>query len=348
VLRALDRKQLARFLVTLGISAAGGLAASLLGLPAGWISGGLVAVAIASLAGVETDVPEPVRAPIYLVLGLYSGGGVSQQTLHQMQTWPASFAILGICLVGVVGGSYWWLNRRCGWDRNAALLASLPGALSFVIAAAEGLKTDMKKVAISQGLRVLILAETIPLIALVVGHPTGVPAAAQLPVAGIADLAILFAAGAAASLVLERLKLPGGWILGGLLVSATLLMTGVVEVRLPQALVVPCTIALAAITGSRFRPGDLAILPHLARPSLIAFAIAAAVSLAGAVAVALLLGVNFIQALIAFAPGGLDALTILAYQMNIDPAYVAAHHVVRFMAMVAAVPLIARWLDRNP
>ena len=38
---------------------------------------------------------------------------------------------------------------------------------------------------------------------------------------------------------------------------------------------------------------------------------------------------------------------MLAYQMNIDPAYVAAHHVVRFVALVIAVPLIARRLARN-
>jgi membrane AbrB-like protein len=345
---AADRAHAVRFAATLGLSAAGGLVANLLGLPAGWISGGLLAVAIASLAGVNTDVPQPIRAPVYLVLGLYSGGGVSQQTLHQMQTWPASFAILGISVIGVVGGSYWWLNGRCGWDRNSALLASLPGALSFVMAVAEGLKADMKKVAISQSLRVLLLVELIPLVALVVGHPSGGPAAARLPAGGPFDLAILFAAGIALSLILERLKLPGGWILGGLLASATLLLTGTVEARLPQMLVVPCTIALAAITGSRFRPGDLAILPHIARPALVAFGIASLVSAVAAVAVTLLIGVNFIQTLLAFAPGALDALTILAYQMNIDPAYVAAHHVVRFVALVAAVPILARWLGRSP
>jgi len=34
--------------------------------------------------------------------------------------------------------------------------------------------------------------------------------------------------------------------------------------------------------------------------------------------------------------------------MNIDPAYVAAHHVVRLLALVAAVPLLSRWLRRRP
>ena len=154
------------------LSAAGGLLFQSLGMPAGWVSGGLLAVAIASLAGFDSDVPQPIRAPVYLVLGLYAGGGVSQQTIHQMATWPLSFAILGVSLVALIASSYWWLHMRCGWDRNAALLSSLPGALSFVMAAAEGLKADLKKVAIAQSLRLLILVEVIPIVALVIGHPS--------------------------------------------------------------------------------------------------------------------------------------------------------------------------------
>ena len=147
---------------------------------------------------------------------------------------------------------------------------------------------------------------------------------------------------------MNRLNLPGGWIIGGMLASSTLLLTGAVEAQMPLFLIVPCSIALGAITGSRFRPGDLALLPHLAAPALVAFAIAVVFSVVGAVAVTLIFGVNIIQTLMAFAPGALEALTVLAYQMNIDPAYVAAHHVVRFVALVIAVPVLARWLARGP
>jgi membrane AbrB-like protein len=342
----LNRNYPARVTMTLAISAVGGIGAELMGLPAGWISGGLLAVAAASLAGVNTDIPRAMRAPIYLVLGVYAGGGVSQETLHQMQTWPASFAILGLSLVALIAGSYRWLNGRCGWDRNAALLSSLPGALSFVMAAAEGLKADMKKVTIAQSIRLLILIEMIPLIALVIGQPVGAPITARNPVAGPLDLMILLVAGLVAATIMERLRLAGGWMLGGLLASAVLLLTGLVNARLPDLLVIPCMMGLAAIAGSRFRPGDLAVLPHIAWPALGAFAIASLVSIVSAVAVSLLFDINIIQTLLAFAPGALDALTVLAYQMNIDPAYVAAHHVVRFVALVVAVPLIARWLSR--
>lgn len=343
-----DPKTTWQFLVTVGTSAAGGAAAMALGLPAGWISGGLLAVACLSLAGFDTDVPRRLRAPVFLVLGVYSGGGVTPATLHQMQTWPASFAILAVSLVGVIASSYWWLHGRCGWDRNAALLASLPGALSFVMAAAEGLKTDLKKVAIAQSLRLLILVELVPLGALAIGHPANIPTAGAAHVAGPVDTLIMLAVGTAAAFVLERLGVIGGWMLGGLLASATLLLCGVVDGRLSLLVALPCMVVLAAVTGSRFRPGDLALLPHLAGPALIAFALAAAVSLVGAGFVSLLFGLNYIQTFLAFAPGALDALIIIAYQMNIDPGYVAAHHVARLLALIIAVPILARWLARKP
>jgi membrane AbrB-like protein len=337
---------ISRVAITLSISVAGGFLAQSFGLPAGWVAGGLLAVAAASLAGVNTEFPRAWTAPVFLVLGIYSGTGVSHETIDQMRTWPASFAILGLSLVGLISGSYWWLNKRCGWSRNDALLASLPGALSFVIAAAEGLRADMKKVAIAQSIRLIILIETIPLIAVLVGHPAGAISLGR-QVATSIDLGLLLAAGVAASLVMNWLKLPGGWIIGGLLASASLLLAGIVEAQLPQFLVVPCSVALGAIAGSRFRPGDLAILPRIAVPALGAFGIAVAFSTLAALAVTLLFGVNIIQTLLAFAPGALEALTVLAYQMNIDPAYVAAHHVVRFVALVIAVPIIARWLARG-
>jgi membrane AbrB-like protein len=272
---------------------------------------------------------------------------VTQETLRQMQTWPASFAILAVTVVMLVGASYFWLHSGCRWARNDALLSSLPGALSFVLAAAENLRADMKKVSIAQSIRLLILVEAMPLVALVIGQQTRLAVAAARPDAAPGDLVLLFAAALVASLVLDKARIPGAWLLGGLSASAALHLGGIVDARLPSYLVVPCTVALGAIAGSRIRPGDLRLLPIIAVPALGAFVIAISISAAGAVAVTLLFGVNIIQTLLAFAPGALEVLTVIAFQMNIDPAYVAAHHVARFVALVFAVPLIARWLSRG-
>jgi hypothetical protein len=75
-----------RVAATLGLSAGGGMLAQVLGMPAGWVAGGLLAVAVASLAGVNTTFPRSVHAPVFLVLGVYAGTGVTHDTLRQMQT----------------------------------------------------------------------------------------------------------------------------------------------------------------------------------------------------------------------------------------------------------------------
>lgn len=347
MLRGIDQRAAGRTAVTLAVSAAGGTLAHWAGLPAAWVSGGLLAVAVASLAGLNTRIPPSWQPPVFLILGLYAGSGVTEETLNQMRTWPASFAILGASLVVLIAGGYWWLHRRCGWSRSDAMLATLPGALPFVIAAAEGLQADMKKVAIAQSIRLIVLVETIPLVALLIGHPTLVTAA-SIPVAGPYDLVLMLALGAAVSLVMTAIRMPAGWMIGGLLASAALRLAGVLETQVPALLTVPSMICIGAIAGSRFRPGDIAILPRLAGPAFGALAIACGVSAASALVVTLIFGIGIIQTLLAFAPGAQDVLTILALQMNIDPAYVAAHQIVRFLALVAVVPILARWLRRQP
>lgn len=340
--------ELGRVIVTLAISAAGGLLATLAGMPAGWISGGLLAVALVSLAGFDTSFPRAWSPPVYLVLGLFAGGGVSHETLHQMHTYPVSFAILGLSLAGVVSGSSWYLIRRCDWARNDALLSSLPGALSFVVAAAEGLRADLRKVAIAQSIRLIILMEAIPLTAFLIGHSGAMAQAASArPVAAPAELLVLVALGTALGALAAWMRVPAGWIIGGMVASAGLLLTGQIGGGVPGVVQAPASVALAAITGSRFRPGDNSMLPKLMGPALGAFAIAIVFSSAGAVAVTLLLGVAPVQTLLAFAPGALEGLILLATQMDVDPAYVAAHHVVRFVALLIAVPILARWMARG-
>jgi uncharacterized membrane protein AbrB (regulator of aidB expression) len=48
---------------------------------------------------------------------------------------------------------------------------------------------------------------------------------------------------------------------------------------------------------------------------------------------------------LAFAPGGLAEMSLIAFALAIDAAFVAAHHVLRIAMIVVAAPLIfRRWL----
>ena len=51
--------------------------------------------------------------------------------------------------------------------------------------------------------------------------------------------------------------------------------------------------------------------------------------------------------LIAFAPGGQDTMMVLALALHLDPVYVGAHHLVRFLIVTFTVAITARRLARR-
>jgi hypothetical protein len=46
--------------------------------------------------------------------------------------------------------------------------------------------------------------------------------------------------------------------------------------------------------------------------------------------------------MIAFAPGSVDAMMLLALALNLDPVYVGAHHLTRIFFVSLTMPLMAR------
>lgn len=330
-----------RAAATLVLSGIGGALFEWLGMPAGWLSGGMLFVAAASLAGLNSEVPKPGRWLFFLILGIFAGSGANPQTLDQIATWPASFAILMVSISAVTLISYLLLNRLFAWDGQTALFASLPGALSFILAAVEGRNVDIRKVAVAQSIRLLILVEIFPLAILLTGDLSAT-AVDERGLMSVPDMVLLLACGTLGGIVVQKMRLPGGLLLGGLIASAALFLSGTVSGEFPVWLIVPGMIGLGAVIGSRVQPGDGVLLPSIALASVTAFCAAMLITALSAWAASLWLDISFIQTFLAFAPGALEAVTVLAFAMQVDPAYVAAHHVVRFFVLALIVPVLAR------
>ena len=60
-----------------------------------------------------------------------------------------------------------------------------------------------------------------------------------------------------------------------------------------------------------------------------------------------LTGAPFADALAAFAPGGLEAMTMMAFALGLDPLFVGAHHIARFLFISLALPWVARRIERE-
>ncbi|MEJ1156949.1 AbrB family transcriptional regulator [Prosthecomicrobium sp. N25] len=328
------------------IAGAGGLVFALLNLPAPWIAGSTLAVSVAALLRVPLAMPNRLRDLLFILLGISMGSGVSPESVHRFPQWPLSLAIVALSVGLITGVAYLYFRRVAGWDWRTAFLASVPGALSYVLAVAIGTEADIRRVVISQSLRVLLLVVVLPfgIVGLTPPAPGGPPV--PLP-ASWTDLALLLAAGAASGLLAERAGLPAGRLTGAFVASAVLHGAGVVEANLPPWLLIPSFLGISLIVGVRFAGTDLALLRSTLGTSLAGFLIGGACAVLCAWGTVLLVSVGWGPSLLAFAPGGLEAMTALSFTLGLDPAFVATHQLFRFMGIALFVPAVFVALDRR-
>ncbi|WP_181418453.1 AbrB family transcriptional regulator [Phyllobacterium leguminum] len=331
--------------VSLAIAAVGALLAFWVGLPIPFLLGSVIAVTTASLSGVRIYLPDWLRNIVFFMLGLQAGSGVRPDTLGQLASWPGSFALLFVMLFAVTGLTYLLLRKGFGWDGQTALFSAIPGALSFVLAAASDTRADLTRITIIQATRLLLLIGFLAPLLAVLGRTAphvDLTAAHELT---LEAATILFAGGLAGAVIGHYSRLPGGMMLGALLASAVLHGTSMVEASLPRGLSDVGTIVLGVLIGSRVNASHRRQILHYLPAALLAFIVGTSAAFATGAMVWLMFDLHPAQIALAFAPGALEALTVIAFSLGVDPAYVASHHVARFIMIAVTVPFVAKWLN---
>ncbi len=329
---------------TLVIAAIGGAALGLIGVPAGWLSGSILAVAGASLAGRPMQIPTLLMRAIFVLIGISLGAVVTPETLHGMATYPLSIAVLllAMAFISIGGAGYLRLIHR--WGKVDAYLAAAPGGMSQVLALGAELGADLRAIAIVQSIRVVVIAVGLPaglsLLGLV-GHAAPRNTVA-LNLAILDELAILVAASSVVAIIAYRVRFPGGLLFGAMLTSAVLHGSGLIHAVMPWWVANTAMVAMGAITGSRFANTPLRLLVNFVGAAFGSFAVAVTIAAIFAAGLISVLSLRVAEVMIAFAPGSVDAMMLLALALNLDPVYVGAHHLTRIFFVSLTMPLMAR------
>ncbi len=346
------RHPLPRTVLTLAAGTLGGAVFAYFNLPAAWLAGALVAVTVLALAGLPVYVPDLLRKIIFVVLGISLGAAVTPETVAGIRNWPITLALLALSLPATMSAVMLYLHYVSKWNYRETLYASAPGALSAVLAMASDAKVDVRMVAFVQTVRVFLLIAALPGLLLSAGlsASTGaIPLTAGVHVATPGDTLIMALTGIASALLAERLRIPGGLLIGPMLVNGFLHGAGYVQGNIPTFLLFASFVVLGAFTGTRFASTTPAMIRRLLVDSVGAFLVALAVCAVFAVFAAWLSGENVAKTIVAFAPGGLEAMTILAFMIGLDPAFVGVHHLARFVLIALLLPFVSRWMsEREP
>jgi uncharacterized protein len=335
-----------QYLETLAIGTIGGAFFLVTNLPGGLISGAMLAVGIAAMLGRRMAVPAHLTQAVLVMLGISLGSLMSRQLLQHAGAYPLTIGLLALATFCTTFGSSYYLQRIHGWDRTTAFLAATPGALSQIAILAIEKGVDMGPIAVVQTLRVIILTAALPLILVLTGLTSASASALPTAVASPLGLVGLIGASVAVSLLLRFANFPASWLFGAMVGSSVMHGMGWIDGGLPPIVRGIALIGIGTLIGSRFsRMRLITLLRHLTA-GLGSFAIASLITGVFVAIVAWTTHVRFSDILVAYAPGAMDAMLALALTLHIDPIFVGAHHLSRFVFVTIATPGIVHLFGR--
>jgi uncharacterized protein len=330
------------------VASLGGLAFDRLGIPAAWLSGAMVATVLWGVLGFGRPMPAALRDTAMLISGASMGAAVTPAAIAAVARYPVSLLTLGVGVLAISGSSMLWLTRVSGWRRDDAVLASVPGALSTVLAVAVDRNAAVASIAIVQCLRLFVLVALLPsAVILSGGGQAGLDLSLGQPVVTPAGFALVLAGGLALAAVLQRARVAAPVLLGGTLVSTVLHAIDSAPGKLPPVLSTVGLVLIGVFVAERFRTLDSSFMRRTIPAAIGSLVVGMTVAALFSGIAAWAARVSYADALVAFAPGGLEAMMVLALVLGLDPLYVGIHHLARFIGIGILTPFIVAWLQRR-
>lgn len=340
---------LPRMLLAFAIGTAGGTVFFYLSMPLPWMLGAMMGTAIASFSGVRLRVDNRVRTLMMVVLGTLLGSAFSPEILERAAEWPISMLSLVIYVVMASLMTFWFYHRVARIDSRTAFFSGVPGGLAEMIMLGIAAGADDRKISLAHTTRIFLVVMTLPLAFRLFGDFDA--AARARGVASIVDLTAfdvgMLAACAIVGFPLAKLlRIPAPQLTGPMFVSAAIHLTGLTEAAPPFYVVAFAQVILGSAVGARFSGLKLREVARYLKLGAIATAMLLALTIVYALVLERLMDVPFEAFILAFSPGGLTEMSLVALAMQIDTAFVATHHMVRIFIVVALTPFLFRAMDR--
>lgn len=312
-------------------------------LPLPWMLGSMVLCTVAALLRLPIAAPPVIRPPMTMVLGVMLGAGFKPDVIAQIPNWLPTIAGLVLFMCACAFACVGYFRRVAGFDPVTAFFAGMPGGLVEMVSVGEEKGGDARIIALIHSARILLVVMTLPFIVQWIGGvPLGGsrvsgPSITQTPLA--AEL-LLLACGLVGIVVGRVLRLPAKFLFGPMLISAAVHVTGLSSAIPPYEIVNAAQLVLGVTIGCRFIGTTPRVILRVLVLSVGSTVILVALTLAFAWLVAKVSVHEHIPLILAYSPGGLAEMSLIALALHTEVAFVAAHHIIRvLLVMLSAGPL---------
>ena len=336
------------FLLVILISTPSAILADYFKIPLAWMLGPMLAISIAALAGIKVKMPKLALSAILIILGLHIGNYIDQNLLSQMKDWIwTSMVMFFYILVSIFIVSK-YLQKFSSYKEKTSIFSAAPGALGPLLILAEYEKSDLSQVATAHLIRLIIIITLFPFF-VVNFSPTEAITIEKFNYMdqNHLDLIILLIVSVILIYIFDKIKVPAPLLAGALVASGILQITEIASYKLPDQSINFCLLILGASVGCRFADKSLNEVIRNTTHSFVATVLLVLLGIIAAIVASYFVENNFLTLLLSYCPGGIYEVAVIAIAFNLDPNFVAFHHIIRLLMILFTIPVILKLINRK-
>ncbi|WGW03608.1 AbrB family transcriptional regulator [Tropicibacter oceani] len=335
-----------RVALTLLIAALGAALFVLIGLPLPLLLGPMIACLIAALAGAPLRGMGTFGTFMRTFLGVAVGSSVTPQVVAQIPSYLGTLVFVPV-FVAIIGGLGYPLLRRMGLNHPTAFYGAMPGGLQDMLVFGEEAGGDVRAMSLIHATRVLVIVTIAPILMqwfwqVDLTAPPGQSARDTDPL----EIALMVGAGLVGWKLAERVGLFGASLLGPMILTAALALSGIITHRPPAEIIWAAQIFIGISVGVKYAGITGRELRHFVVAGLGFSLLLAVISLAFIEAIHLVAHADPMDSFLSFLPGGQGEMVVIAIVAGADLSFVVTHHLFRLILVILLAPVAARLLGR--
>lgn len=329
------------------IAAAGVGAFAAAGLPLPFLFGPMGACLLSALLGARLMGFGQVSVAARTVLGVAVGASLTPDVVAGLPRLAGSLALVPLFIALIAAAGVPFFLRVWKLDPITSFYAAMPGGLQDMVIFGTEAGGDPRALSLIHATRVLLIVTVAPILLVKfyggeLSQPIGEPASAM----EISQLLLMAGAALVGWKVGERVGLFGASILGPMILTTLLTVTGLIHTRPPAEAILAAQFFIGSAIGVYFVGVTLRELRRVVAAGLTYVVLLAALTAIFSQIVSRLGLGRPLEAFLAFAPGGQAEMTVLAIVSGADLGFVVAHHLTRIVLVITGAPILAAWIAR--
>ncbi len=338
-------KNTSTIIKTLLIGIIGGIIFNVLLLPLPWVLGPAFSIAIFTFFGNKVIIPQNLRDPFVGIVGVWLGKSFTVSIFFELSDWLLSIAFLFIYVPFSYFITFLFLIKIKKLPKAEAFFISSPGGLLDMALAAEEFGANGKQVGLIHIIRIFVTVFTIPNIILFL-FPGSFERLTLWPTfnGNLVDFFLIIIIIPIGLYFGKIINLPGRRLFGPLIISAFLHITEIINLNAPLAIFILAQIIVGSFFGSNMNGINWKIAKKYIGHAITIVVLHSICMIPFILLLDALIDSRPEAIMLAFSPGGINEMGLVAASLNIQPAFVITHHFFRLLIVLFILAIAQKYI----